>query len=288
MDAPKAKGIKYKSEVMTVLFQAGEQKIQPTEMLEMMTRYQLMPQFLRGLIIDKAIADIPYTEEEMLSAVAQIEAQYQLNTPEAKAAWLQNQGLTAEQLQELSVRPLRVEKYKQANWGNKVENYFLTRKPYLDQVVYSLIRTKDLGLANEIYFRIQEGEQSFAELAEKYSQGPEGKSGGLLGPVSLKQPHPLIGQLLAVSQPGQLWPPRALAEWFVIIRLEKNIPAQLDDAMRRRLVDEMFETWVGEQIKEMGAIQVVDNQREAIETTEIAENQTISDDLAPVSSTGDT
>lgn len=266
--------------MMTTLFKAGEEKIQPTEMLEMMTRYQLMPQFLRGLIIDRAIADIPYTEEEMLFAVSQIEAQYQLNSPEAKAAWLQQQGITAEQLQELSVRPLRVEKYKQANWGNKVENYFLTRKPYLDQVVYSLIRTKDLGLANEIYFRIQEGEQSFAELAEKYSQGPEAKTGGLLGPVPIKQPHPLIGQLLAVSQPGQLWPPRALAEWFVIIRLEKNIPAQLDDAMRRRLLDEMFENWLGEQIQEMGGLQVVDNQKE---TGETEENQENSDDQNPSS-----
>ncbi|MFB2834727.1 peptidylprolyl isomerase [Floridanema evergladense] len=245
---------------MTVLFQAGEEKFQPQELLEMMTRYQLMPQFLRGLIIDKAIADIPYTEEEMNSAVGQIEAQYQLHTPEIKAAWLQAQGITAQQLQELSVRPLRLEKYKQANWGNKVENYFLTRKPYLDQVVYSLIRTKDLGLANEIYFRIQEGEQTFAELAEKYSEGPEAKTGGLLGPVSIKQPHPLIGQLLAVSQPGQLWPPRALAEWFVIIRLEKNIAAQLDDAMRHRLVDEMFENWLAEKIKEMGPLQVVENE----------------------------
>lgn len=267
---------------MTVVFQAGEQKIQPTEMLEMMTRYQLMPQFLRGLIIDKAIADIPYTEEEMLSAVAQIEAQYQLNTPEAKAAWLQNQGITAEHLKELSVRPLRVEKYKQATWANKVENYFLTRKPFLDQVVYSLIRTKDLGLANEIYFRIQEGEQSFAELAEKYSQGPEAKTGGLLGPVSIKQPHPLIGQLLAVSQPGQLWPPRALAEWFIIIRLEKNIPAQLDDAMRRRLVDEMFETWIAEQIRQMGQIQVVDNQQETGKIGETGGNQEISANQTPV------
>lgn len=273
---------------MTVVFQAGEKKFQPREMLEMMTLYQLMPQFLRGLIIDKAIADIPYTQEEMLSAVAQIEAQYQLNTPEAKATWLQNQGLTAEQLQELSVRPLRLEKYKQANWGNKVENYFLTRKPYLDQVVYSLIRTKDLGLANEIYFRIQEGEQSFAELAEKYSQGPEAKSGGLLGPVSIKQPHPLISQLLAVSKPGQLWPPRALAEWFVIIRLEKNIPAQLDDAMRRRLVDEMFETWLGEEIKQMGPIEVVNTEQETGKIAEIAENQAITEDLASASASGDT
>jgi len=245
---------------MATVFQAGNRVIQPTQMLEMMSRYQLMPQFLRGLIIDKAIASVSCTEEEELGMIAQAEAQLQMNSPENKEAWLKSQALTLEQFHELAVRPLRVEKYKQATWGHKVENYFINRKPYLDQVLYSLIRTQDLGLANEIYFRIQEGEQTFAELAEKYSQGPEAKTGGLLGPVPIKQPHPLISQLLAVSHPGQLWPPRSLAEWFVIIRLEKNVPAQLDEPMRRRLIEEMFETWINEELKQMGTLQVIDDQ----------------------------
>lgn len=255
----------YKSQAMAQMFQAGNRAIAAEEMLDMMSRYQLMPQFLRGLVVDSAIADISCTEEETSTAIAQIKTQYQLNSPEAFEAWLKNQGLTEEQFQELAVRPLRVEKYKQATWGHKVENYFLSRKSYLDQVVYSLIRTKDLGLANEIYFRIQEGEQSFADLAKQYSQGPEANTGGILGPVPIRQPHPMIGQLLAVSKPGQLWPPRTLAEWFVIIRLEKSIPAQLDDAMRRRLIDEMFETWLAEQIKQIGPLQLIDREKEESE-----------------------
>ncbi len=123
---------------------------------------------------------------------------------------------------------------------------------------YSLIRTKDLGLANELYFRIEGGEQSFAEIAKQYSQGVEANTGGLLGPVPIRQPHPLISQILSVSKPGQLWPPRALAEWFVIVRLEQLIPAQLDETMRRRLIDEMFETWINEQIKQMGPLRAIE------------------------------
>jgi hypothetical protein len=58
------------------------------------------------------------------------------------------------------------------------------------------------------------------------------------------------------------------------------MPAQLDDAMRRRLVDEMFENWLGEQIQEMGGLQVVDNHKE---TGETEENQENSDDQNPSS-----
>ncbi|MCL1465865.1 peptidylprolyl isomerase [Argonema galeatum] len=248
---------------MTGLFQAGNKVIQADEMLVLLNRYQLMPQFLRGLIVDEAIADIDLSEEERKGAVAQTEAQYQISSPEARQAWLESQGLSQEEFEEIVVRPFELEKFKQGTWSSKVESYFLTRKSYLDQVVYSLIRTKDLGLAQEIYFRVQEGEQTFSELAKQYSQGPEANTGGVLGPVPIRQPHPLIGQLLSVSQPGQLWQPRALAEWFVIVRLEKFMPAQLDDAMRRRLIDEMFETWISEQVKKMGTLHLAEKTEES-------------------------
>ncbi|MBD2183821.1 peptidylprolyl isomerase [Planktothrix sp. FACHB-1355] len=252
---------------MTELYRAGNRAIAAAEMLVLLNKYQLMPQFLRGLIVDRELAEIEVSEEESKAAIAQAQAQYQLSTPEALQAWLSAQGLSVEQFEEIVVRPLRVEKFKQATWGGKVESYFLTRKSFLDQVIYSLIRTKDLGLAQEIYFRIQEGEQSFAELAKQYSQGPEANTGGVLGPVPIRQPHPTIGQLLTVSQPGQLWPPRALAEWFVIIRLEKFIPAQLDEPMRRRLIDEMFETWLAEQVKQMGPLSLMEQTQESAAIT---------------------
>lgn len=230
------------------ILQVGDQVIQANETLSLLSRYQLMPQFVRNIIIDQAIADIDCTQEERMAALEKFAAQQQITSPAAQATWLQKQGLTLEQMQEVAIRLLKIEKFKTATFKTKVESYFLTRKASLDQVVYSIIRTKEQGLAYEIYFRIEEGEQTFFELAREYSQGPEANTGGLLGPVSLSQPHPAISKMLSVSQPGQLWSPRPLAEWFVIIRLEKILPAQLDASMRRCLIDELFEHWLKEQI----------------------------------------
>lgn len=61
-------------------------------------------------------------------------------------------------------------------------------------------------------------------------------------------------QLTSFSQPGQFWPPTRLAEWSMIIRLEKFFPAQLDEQMRRRLIDELFDNWLKEQIKQLGPL----------------------------------
>ena len=110
--------------------------------------------------------------------------------------------------------------------------------------MYSLIRVKDPYLAQELYFRVQEGEQSFSEIAREYSEGPEAETGGLLGPVDLGVPHPALAKMLLRSKPGELLPPSRLGDWVVVVRLEKYMPAQLDEVMRKRLLNELFDRWV--------------------------------------------
>jgi hypothetical protein len=56
--------------------------------------------------------------------------------------------------------------------------------------------------------------------------------------------------MLSVSQPNQLWHPTRIEEWTVIVRLEKLIPAVLDEPMRQKLLDNLFQTWLSEQVKQ--------------------------------------
>jgi parvulin-like peptidyl-prolyl isomerase len=200
--------------------QIGETLIPSENIWNLLNRYQLTSQFLRGLIIDQSIGAWGQSQPEPV--------------PDADAATLHQE---------------QIQKFKLDTWGNRLESYFMKRKPSLDRVIYSLIRTPDLCLARELYFRIQEGESTFAELARQYSQGPEAYNGGVLGPVPLSQPHPAIARLLSVSEEGQLWGPCQIADWYVIIRLEKMLPTRLDEAMQQQLLDEQFEQWLQEQIQ---------------------------------------
>lgn len=235
---------------MGVVLQVGDRQITAEDLLPLLAGYQMLPQLLRELVIDQAIASIECPPEEATAAREAFYAEQGI-TEENRSAWLAHQGMSAEQLDALTTRSLRIERYKEATWGPKLESYFLNRKGKLDKVIYSLIRVKDLGLAQEIYFRILEGEQTFAELARDYSQGPEAQTDGLIGPVELSVPHPTLSQMLTISQPGQLLPPTRIGEWTVVVRLERFIPAQLDDAMRRRLLNEFFNSWVQEQLAQV-------------------------------------
>lgn len=239
---------------MDAVLRVGDRVITAEEIIPLLAGYQLLQPLLREIIIDQAIAPYSCTPEEKAKVIGHFCEQNQIANETAKLAWLKHHKMTEAQLEALATRGLLIEKFKQATWGNKLESYFLSRKGQLDRVIYSLIRTQDIGIAQELYFRIQEGEQSFADLAREYSQGSEAQTGGLIGPVELSVPHPNLGQMLRLSQPGQLCPPIRLGEWFVVVRLEKFIPAQLDAPMRQRLLNECFNTWLSEQLNQQLAV----------------------------------
>ncbi|WP_448603888.1 peptidylprolyl isomerase [Thermoleptolyngbya sp.] len=233
------------------VLQIGNRSVTSEELPSLLAGYQMLPQLVQEVLIDEAIAPITCAEEELIGARDQFYAQHQIVDEATRQQWLNRHGMTLAQLDALATRSLRIEKFKEATWGPKLESYFLERKSKLDKVIYSLIRTQDMGIAQEIYFRVMEGEQSFAELARVYSQGPEAQTDGLIGPVELSVPHPQLAHMLSISQPGQLWPPHRIGEWIVIIRLEKFIPAQMDEPMRRRLLNESFNQWLQQQLEQV-------------------------------------
>jgi parvulin-like peptidyl-prolyl isomerase len=234
----------------SALEQFRQGTIASQDLLALLTQYRLFPQVLRELIIDQAIAPLTCSFEETINAFNQFYEQHQITLERDRHSWLQQNHLTPKQLEQLITRNLKIEKFKQATWGNQLESHFLQRKNQLDKVIYSLIRVSDAGVAQELFFRIQDGEQTFAELARDYSQGQEAQTNGLIGPMEMSTPHPVLAKMLSASQPGQLLPPTRLNDWIVLVRLEKFLPAQLDDPMRHRLLTELYEGWLQTKINE--------------------------------------
>ncbi|MEM7725819.1 MAG: peptidylprolyl isomerase [Cyanobacteria bacterium P01_A01_bin.45] len=234
------------------LEEIGNQSIDIKELIPILGSYGMIPHLLRERIISKAIANVSCNEEEIHIALKQFFQQHGVTNKDEHQALLEGYGMTQTQLNAMVTRSYRIEKFKEQQWGNKLKSYFLKRKQSLDRVIYSMLRTQS-EIAHELYFRIQEGEQSFGELAHEYSQGAEADSYGIVGPVDLGDLHPGLARQLAVSQPGKVWHPVKLDEYLVIMRLEKYIPAQLDRFMGQRLLNELFETWLREQIHNLPA-----------------------------------
>ncbi|MDZ7995233.1 MAG: peptidylprolyl isomerase [Nostoc sp. EfeVER01] len=230
----------------------------PTEIIPFLASYNLIGQFLSQSIIESAMSTTGYanapitcTQAEISHALKQFYQHWDLTTEQKIQDWCLRYCLTEKQLELFVTRKLRFEKFKQITWGHQLESYFLKRKRYLDQVIYSLIRTENRGIANELFFRITEGEQSFAELAREYSQGTEANTNGIIGPVELGTITPNFAKLLCTRQVGIVQGPLPFGESWIILRVEKFITAQLDNFMRQRLLQENFETWFQQQLNQL-------------------------------------
>jgi PPIC-type PPIASE domain len=236
---------------MTLSVTLADRPLNTESLFPLLTGYKLIPQLICELIIDRAIYDIQCTPEECEIAYDEFYQEWRLTDPESRSNWLCHYGLTPDNLEQLATRKLRIEKFKEAMWGRQLRSDFLQRKRDLDRVVYSLIRTKDPGLAVELYFRIKEGEQFFGELATQYSQGEESRTNGVLGPMEFGSLHTKFAQYLYTCPVGEVQTPIKFGDWQLIVRVEEVIPAQLDEAMRQRFFNEKFEAWFKEQLQDL-------------------------------------
>jgi hypothetical protein len=206
----------------------------------------LIPLLLRRLVERQVSVAFQPTREQQVGFQQQFLRREQISDQASLAAWLSRNGLREEQMSSKLYRALQLELFKQDTFGPRVEQLFLDRKDKLDQAVFSLIRVSDQARAGELHRRLEEGEAPFAELASQFSEGQERQLNGQVGPLELGRLNSAVAERLRISQPGQLWPPMAMEGWWVVLRLERLIPAQLDDAMRQRLIQEMHDLYVME------------------------------------------
>lgn len=225
------------------VLQIGDSSFTASGLTSLLVKYQMLPALVREVVIDQAIATIECSPAEHRQAIEKFYVANQITAEPQLKAWLSEGGMSVEQLEALVLRQLKLNKFKQS-WLPKVESYFLKRKAQIDQVTYSLLQTQDAELAQELYFRIRDDGQSFAELARQY---PDVTQFQFISRVEIEK-HPLAAQVLKKYQLRQPCAPIFVNNWFTIAQIEQIFPAQLDERMRQRLVDELFNQWLQAQI----------------------------------------
>ncbi len=157
--------------------------------------------------------------------------------------WLEKTRMEHNDFINLALTDIRLKTYCKENFDHQVETRFLERKQSLDLVVYSLIRIKDILKAKEIYLRLIEQEETFGDLAKKFSEGPEHKARGVIC-SPLEQTHPILANHLSRSKPGEVQYPIKIDGTYLIVRLECLDSAKLDEHMREKMREELFNNWI--------------------------------------------
>ena len=213
----------------------------------LLKRYNLLKPLVEQMITSEAIAGVTVPVDALEKAKLELLDQRGFETMEQWSEMLSGLGRSEEEVIERLERVIRRQEYIRERFAPKAEARFLERKNELDQVVYSLLRLANNFLARELYLQIESGESNFADLAKRYAEGPERNTNGIVGPVSLTQAHPVLVEKLRVAQPGVLLEPFRIADWWLVVRLERYSPATFTPEVSDRMCREMFDAWIGEE-----------------------------------------
>jgi len=213
----------------------------------LLRRYNLLKPLVEQMITSEAIAGVSVPEDALETAKLELLDQRGFETMDQWAEMLTDLGRTDAEVIDRLERVIRRQEYMRDRFAPKAEARFLERKNELDQVVYSLLRLADSFLARELYLQIESEESNFADLAKRYAEGPERNTNGIVGPVSLTQAHPLLVEKLRVAQPGVLLEPFRVADWWLVVRLERYSPATFTPEVSDRMCREMFDAWIEEE-----------------------------------------
>ncbi|MDX2098602.1 MAG: peptidylprolyl isomerase [Leptolyngbyaceae cyanobacterium bins.59] len=245
---------------MTTVLQVGDRTISSDDLFSLLTHYELLPQLIREIIVDRAIEPFTCYPDECIVALQEFYGTHNIMTEPELQTWLERSHLNLEELRYKLERRVRIRKFQEATWGPDVKSYFLKRKASLDQVIFSMISVPEKELAMNLYFQLQKGGRDFAELAAQYNQETFVSLNGLVGPIALGQLDPILRQRLNLGRVGQLWVPTRVKHQFVIVRLEKRIEVQLTDTLRQQLLQELYKSWLEKQL-EMAKLRSLSSQQ---------------------------
>lgn len=232
---------------MTAILQVGNRILTAEEVVSQLSKSEIFPKFLQEIIIDEAIEPFTCTEEEEKALCDNFYA----GCSEAEnQAWLDRNGLTRESVAKQLKRKAEIAKFKEAKWGKVAEKYFFEeRKPQLDRIIYSVIYHQDPSVIQELYFRIVDGEKTFAEIATQYSQGIEARTKGVVGPVELGTLEASVSKLLT-SHPPQTVLRTQIDKFYALFQLESLMPATFNQSMRQKIIEELFQQWLDRKVFE--------------------------------------
>ena len=135
---------------------------------------------------------IKYQEEEAITDLVPLPEAWvskrikELLNDQTQEDFLSERGWSLEDLRLHVSRPEALRRFAEQRFGPGLEEEFLASRGAHDQIIYSLLRSRDPGLLRELWIRIEEGETTFSEAAQTFGEGPESERKGLIGLLKLQ------------------------------------------------------------------------------------------------------
>jgi parvulin-like peptidyl-prolyl isomerase len=217
-----------------------------------------IPSVIEEIVTRKIIASvaaeagIKAETEELQKAADNTRLLGKLKSADDTWAWLQKQGLSLDDFEEVIYNSVISAKLAQHLFVDKVEPFFVEHQlDYAGVVMYEVV-LDDEDLAMELFYGIQEGEMSFYEVAHQYIQDMElRRKGGYRGILRRKELKPEISPAVFAAKPPQVLKPIVTSSGVHLILVEEIIQPELDDKLRSQIMFDLFSEWLKQQTEQI-------------------------------------
>ena len=142
-----------------------------------------------------------------------------IDTRDEFSKWMESQGQDAENYVLSELKNIKLKNWYIDKFKGKAKNRFLERKSQYDIASYSIIRVNNPYLAREILIRAEEKENTFEELAIRYSEGPEKETLGMIKSSIIEKAHPVLAEVIRTAKLNEIRGPFQIEGWNVLVRI---------------------------------------------------------------------
>ena len=240
--------------------------ISTTDLVHHLKLSRQVPPLLTNIVNQKIIEqkateqNISLSEAELQTAADRFRYEQGLVSSQATLQWLQKYYLSVTEFEQLIQQNLLARKLARHLFAERVEPYFYSHQlDYYQAIVYEIV-LDDFDLGMELYYGIQEGELSFWNLAREYIADPElRRRGGYQGKKRRSQLPPEIAAAVfspTTEQIPLVLKPIAINKKTYLIYLEEVTPPDLNESLRQKILEQLFDRWLTQQRQQLTSIQL--------------------------------
>ncbi|HLL21046.1 MAG TPA: TIGR04500 family putative peptide maturation system protein [Kofleriaceae bacterium] len=186
---------------------------------------------------------IEIEHDELQRAVDGLRRAHKLYSVEETLRWMQQRGLSHEDLELLAAHNLRFIKLRERVTAAYVEAFFENQRSDFDTADVARLECGDAATATHIYDQIMAGELGFFEAAQRQFVAGAQQQGTLFARLRRRDIPEALGKKIFSANPGDVIGPED--DGLVVTRVLSRTDARLETA--RGAVEELlFERWLAE------------------------------------------
>ena len=220
---------------MSEIFNLSKEKI------DFLNDNGLLKIYIEKKLINEYVNKLDYSEAKENEILDKFYKDQNLSNSEKIANYVRrNYLLDQQELNQMLLMQNKLDEYSVQTFEDASILFFYDNKANLDKFFFSIIRVGDPDLALELYFRIESNECDFSKIAKLYSKGFEKDMSGFIGPTTLANLHPVLAAKLKSVSIGYLSEPFKLEKFWIILRLEKLVPAKFDYTTKKQICRDVY------------------------------------------------